>query len=336
MTRAYNTATTQQNTGGAVAGVTAGKNAVINGAFDYWQRGTTAAISPSGFYIADRWRYYRPTTGSTGSRSTDVPTGFTYSAKIQRDSGNTATNDIYFGQALENVDSVRFVSQTVTLSFWAKAGANFSGASSQIIAQIQTGVGTNQAMFDFTGGTAVGGLQTITTTWTKYSVTTTIASGITQVGVRFYYTPVGTAGADDSFLITGVQLETGSVITPFSRAGGTIQGELAACQRYYFRNTGASIYFGSGGIAGDTVTCYTQIKHPVTMRVAPTALDYSLLLLQRISASFNVTSATIAAAAPDVTLINTIVASGLTATTQSYMLMAQNNAGAYIGLSAEL
>ena len=37
MTRAYNTATTQQNTGGAVAGVTAGKNAVINGAFDIWK-----------------------------------------------------------------------------------------------------------------------------------------------------------------------------------------------------------------------------------------------------------------------------------------------------------
>ena len=95
-------------------------------------------------------------------------------------------------------------------------------------------------------------------------------------------------------------------------------------------------YLGSGGIAGSTTQCYVQVKHPTTMRVAPTTLDYSLLLLQIISGSTNVTSAAISSAQPDLTLVLATVASGLTATTQSYMVMTQNNAAAYLGLSAEL
>jgi hypothetical protein len=248
-------------------------NAIYNSSFDIWQRGTTAAISVSANYIADRWRYYRATTGSTGSRSTDVPTGFTYSAKTQRDSGNTATNDIYIGQGLENVDSVRFVGQTVTLSYWAKAGANFSGASSQIYAQIQTGSGTNQAIFDFSVLQNLGGLQTITTTWTKYTVTGTVSGSATQIGVRFYYTPVGTAGADDSFFVTGVQLEVGSVPTIYSKLGGSIQGELSACQRYYYRTNPTDGTLLGIGTPFSTTQGIITVPYPVTMRIRPTALE---------------------------------------------------------------
>jgi hypothetical protein len=76
----------------------------------------------------------------------------------------------------------------------------------------------------------------------------------------------------------GVQLEAGSVATAFQTATGTIQGELAACQRYYFRQTAVAsndpltAAIGSG--SGSTYAGYV-LQFPVTMRVAPTATEYS-------------------------------------------------------------
>jgi hypothetical protein len=60
----------------------------------------------------------------------------------------------------------------------------------------------------------------------------------------------------------------GSVATPFARAGGTIQGELAACQRYYY-GVSASTALGIGEVRNAS-TAYAVIKLPVTMRVVPT------------------------------------------------------------------
>jgi hypothetical protein len=315
-------------------------NAIYNSSFDIWQRGTTAAISASGNYIADRWRYYRPTTGSTGSRSTDVPTGFTYSAKTQRDSGNTSVSDIYIGQALENVDSVRFVGQTVTLSYWAKAGANFSGASSQFTAQIQTGSGTNQAIYDFTVLQNIGSNQTITTTWTKYTVTGTVSGSATQIGVRFFYTPVGTAGADDSFLVTGVQLEVGSTPTIYSKLGGSIQGELAACQRYYYRVT-PSVTNGAFSVGNNySSTINTSVIYPkVTLRTTPTLETSGTASHYRVNTAgtgFTCSAVpVIDQTGTDIIAINATVSSGLTVGNAG-ILIALNGVTSILAFSAEL
>ena len=258
----------------------AGKNAWFNSAFDIWQRGTSSTGTAYN-YTADRWLNYRGAfaAGATFSRVASTQTGFQYALKAQRDSGNTGLDVLHLRQGLETTDSLRFAGQTVTVSFYAKAGANFSPTSSILVSTIYQGEGTDQAvnnMTGWTGVTAIAQNNTLTTSWQRFTQTTTISSAKTQIGIAFTYTPVGTAGADDSYQITGVQIETASTATSFSRQTGSIQGELAACQRYYY-------LAASGGV--NLTVCpahsYTStqmnatVTFPVTMRIAPTCISSS-------------------------------------------------------------
>jgi hypothetical protein len=325
-------------------GFTAGKNKIINGDMGIWQRGTSAAGSyPT--YLADRWMNYRATTGSTFSRqntndTTNLP-NIQYCQRLSRDSGNTATNPIYISQSIETLNSRPFAGQTVVLSFYARAGANFSAASSNMSVELYSGTGTDQNVIaGFTGASVlIGTTKTLTTTWQRFTATGTVPTTSTQLGINLYYTPVGTAGAADYMEITGVQLELGSVATPFSRAGGTIQGELAACQRYYWRNSGTGLYasYGAGYGASTTVTEYI-IATPVTMRVAPTSVDYANLGAS-IYGSGPVAATSVTLSSTETTQNSAVVlgnhASGITQY-RPYFLANNNSASGYIGFSAEL
>jgi hypothetical protein len=250
-------------------------NAIINGGFDIWQRGTS--FTAASVYTADRW--FKGSQASwTTSRQTSGLTGFQYAMRFQRDSGNTSTVGCQMFYNLETADALRFAGQTVTVSFYARAGANFSATSSQFSYIVYTGTGTDQRRDQSTGYTgeaqAANSSITLTTSWQRFQFTASIGSTATEIAIALGYTPTGTAGAADYADITGIQLEVGSVATTFKRsngAGGTIQGELAACQRYYYVYVDgtSSQSFGTAGYYSST-DILTTVSYPVTMRTAPT------------------------------------------------------------------
>jgi hypothetical protein len=190
---------------------------------------------------------------------------------VQRDSGITANGFISFQQSLETVETIPFVGKTVTLSFYARAGANYSNASNGLGFQLRTGTGTDQNVTSFTGvANPISTSVTLTTTWQRFTASVTLATTITQLGLNFYSLTTGTAGAADYFEITGIQLEVGTVATPFRRAAGNIQGELAACQRYFYNLGGDSAYATlPTGYANSTTQFQIPFAFPVEMRTTP-------------------------------------------------------------------
>jgi hypothetical protein len=320
----------------------AGKNAIINGGFDIWQRGTSFTSGAS-LYSADRW-YRGGSANSTMSRqatsdTTNLPT-IQYCARVQRNAGSTSTVIADIGSPVETANVYPYAGKAITLSYYARRGANFSGTSNLLTVRLYTGTGTDQNAFTgYTGSaTPIDTTVTLTTTWQRFQHTITLGATVTEFMPYFAYTPVGTAGAADFYEVTGVQVELGSVATTFSRAGATIQGELAACQRYYWRYTGGAAYSRiTQGIASSTTTLVYLLQNPVIMRITPTSLDYSTL------ASYEpgdnvitaITAATLDQGGTYSSQIGATVASGLTKF-RSYQLINNNSTSAYIGLNAEL
>jgi hypothetical protein len=326
---------------------------ILNSAFQVWQRGTSGtgnANTATTNYLADRWLNYRGVAGSTYSRqvtgdTTNLP-NIQYCMRVSRDSGNTSTSTMYLDQIMETVNSIPFAGKAVTLSFYARKGANYSATSSLLSAYLTTGTGTDQNINGtWTGAVnVVSGSATLTTTWQRFQYTGTIGATATQLDIEFQFVPTGTAGAADYYEVTGVQLEVGSVATPFKKFSATIQGELAACQRYYNRitpSTGAYEVLGSGYAISTTVTTIT-VPFPVSMRIKPTsaettgtAANYAVLNGAGGVVACSVVPAIDSQNTNLTGLLSATVASGLTAG-QGTQLRANNTTAAYIGWSAEL
>jgi hypothetical protein len=323
-------------------------NPVLNSAMEIWQRGTSVSATAANAYTADRWQL-AANTGQTCTVSRQA-TGDTtnlpfiqYCARVQRNSGQTATGAFAYAQSFENVNSIPFAGKTVTLSFYARAGSNFSPTSSNMLAQLYSGTGTDQnILIGFTGSAVVAQntAVTLTTTWQRFSISGSIASTATQLGIYFNATPTGTAGANDYFEITGVQLDIGSVALPFRRSGGTLQGELAACQRYFYSvnylvGTKAAYNVIANGRAVGTTSALVTVTLPVSMRVNPTSLSYGgAVVVDDGSVVASISALTINQAGTNNTLLSASV-TGVTAN-RPVIVYTNNDATAYVHLSAEL
>ena len=255
-------------------------NPILNSAFQVWQRGTSVAQATNGYgYTADRWVLWAQGLNNNCTTSRQVTNDTTnlpfiqYCARFQRNSGQTGTTGVYAAQFMETVNSIPFAGKNVTFSFYARAGANFSSSSNALTVYLIGGTGTDQNQFaSYTGQTTpVNTTATLTTTWQRFTYTGNVAATVTELTTEFGYSPTGTAGANDYFEITGVQIDIGSVALPFRTYAATIQGELAACQRYLPVFAPGNLF----GFASAVNQSLVNVPFLVQPRVAPTGATIS-------------------------------------------------------------
>ena len=276
MTRARDTADTQDNLGGAVAPYVSGKNAIINGGFDIWQRGTSSSTDQ--VYLPDRW-WMRSIGTNTNSQSTDVPSGVRVQYSLQ---GLTAAGSSFpqYHYSLEQADVIPLRSQLITVSWYMKVNATWSGSFGPS-AFYNTTTDARASQTTSLGLTSNPTGSAPTTSWARYYATLTVPSN--AVGLAFQFNPGVAQASGAQINFAAVQLELGNVPTPFARAGGSIGGELALCQRYYTKsyaqatapatNTAAGALFSYGTVAANNDYVASRV-FPVTMRTVPTVTVY--------------------------------------------------------------
>jgi hypothetical protein len=199
--------------------------------------------------------------------------GFNQSLKISRASGNSNTAAINVGQVIETFDSLRCQGQTVTLSLWARAGATYSGGA--LTVQVVAGGGVNQGAASLVAGTwtsqsfVVDAQQALGASMTRYAFTGVAPASASQLGVLLSFTPSGTAGADDSISINGVQLEIGASASPFEHIDAQVALEIAQRYAWAIPEPAAGVVIGAGANTGASAQLF-YLATPVQLLKAPT------------------------------------------------------------------
>jgi len=201
------TMTGNLNTPSINSGGITGRNYLINGGFDFWQRGTT--WSGSGYSAADRWYVSIAGTTTMTREDSDLPSNSQFKYGVTP-----------IGNAVD--------------------AAN----------------------------------------WKYFSVSFVIPTN--AYGLRLGFIPDQAQPSGSIVRYTGLKMELGSQATPFNRAGGTIAGELAACQRYYYKTYNIDVTPGTvtdpGYLVCD-IPSFRITRHgfrlPVTMRTTPSVAVYN-------------------------------------------------------------
>jgi len=277
------------------------RNKIINGAMVIDQRNAGASVTQSTSiqYVTDRFIVVGDAASKfTAQQVSTSPVGFSNSILITSSSAYTvgAAEQFNIRHYIEgsNITDLAWGSasaQSVTLSFWVRSSltGTFGGS-------VANSAQNRFYVFSYTINSA--------DTWEQKTITIagdTTGTWLTTngIGIRLFWslgtgsTYSGTAGSWGStlyrsvtgatsvvgtngatFYITGVQLERGTVATPFEYRN--YQQELAMCQRYYYKNLPAAGGSHLGvGFCSSTTVMQNLTNFPVPMRTNPTALEQS-------------------------------------------------------------
>jgi hypothetical protein len=314
----------------------AGKNKILNGDFGIWQRGTSFANPANFSYFADRFYSVSNNSGGTVTLSRQTFTPGTapvagYEGEYYfRSVGASPTGASFntWGQKIEDVRT--FADQTITISFWAKADSSRS-----VTPKIVQNFGSGGSAEVNTNGSAI----TLTTSWVRYSQSFTVPSisGKTVGTSSFLALEVSQpVNVSHTLEYWGIQAEYGSKVTPFETATGTIQGELAACQRYYVRWENPNDNYPNFGVGSSISTTVNNVVvvFPTQMRVKPTTLDYSAISSGDGVTGYTGGTFTIGNGGTKNTIVKYTHGSAVFTTYRVAFIYADTNG--YLGLSAEL
>lgn len=263
--------------GSADAGVLTGKNLLINGQFQCWQRGNSITANNSNAYTADRWH-----AGANGSEDVVYSRQFTNTSdgtpymRVRRT--GTASGRMYLTQMIETsvLDFCR--GKTVTLSFQARKHADFDAT---FVSRIATQ--TNQTPRDDNVVQNSDVTRTLTTSFQTFTQSLTLTSSSDSAnGFRVEFVAEDGANSSSNYYyeVRDVQLEIGNVATPIEHR--SFSQELEACRRY-FVGMGAfySDFWGQTGtqivgvmIGAHANNAFVSFKtlNGTQMRATPTAV----------------------------------------------------------------
>jgi hypothetical protein len=280
------------------------RNRIINGDMRIAQRGTAAVTvdAATDFYPVDRFFGNGQATDGvfTLQQSSTVPSGFNNSiiaTVTTADASIGASQRYLLGQRIEGLNVADLGwgtvnAKTVTLSFWVRSsvtgtfggtimnsGFNRSYPFNYTISSADTWEQKSVTIAGDTSGTWLKTNGIGTQIYWSFGAGSSVSGTANTWAGASYWQPTGATNLigtlNATWYITGVQLEVGSVATPFERRPfGT---ELALCQRYLpaFISSGtASAIPGSGIGAATTFTSY-NIPFMVQARVAPTGVTIS-------------------------------------------------------------
>ena len=282
------------------------KNMIINGAMNVAQRGASqAGYTARGYYTCDRWLHEKAAaTGTfTMTQEADAPAGFKNSLKVNCTTAGTSgdydsIHNKIEAQDLSHLEWGTASAKSITLSFWVKASQtgtmqfnllHYADAGTRQISYLYTIDSANtweKKTVTFAGDTvrandddnsqgfilewflnSYGGRtgSSVLTSWGNYTNAARFEGATIAIG----------DSTSDTWQITGVQLELGSVATDFEHR--SFGEELALCQRYF---TQITMLAGAGyaTAADQSSRAYTGVIFPVKMRATPSSTASSLVI----------------------------------------------------------
>lgn len=247
------------------------KNYLINGNFDVQQRGASFTNTASGKqYTLDMWSTYYYDAASNVSIAAQAGEVSPNAVKLGRVNGSAVTSALWLMQAIESVNTKKLKGKTVTLSFWAKKGSGFSGALEIYVRQ---GTGVDEDWSAYTGVTNTTSTITLTTNLQNFSYTFTVGTITNEMAVGFRITSLSGVAASDYIVVENVQLEEGSIATPFEQRPYGL--ELSMCQRYYEKTGSNNETFGGGRLLTTSTMQGVTAFFKVPKRIVPTVTVYS-------------------------------------------------------------